>query len=464
MSPKRIHLIATCGMGMASLAGLLKGKGYAVSGSDQNIYPPMSHQLESLGIPIRSPFSPENLNPTPDLVIVGNAVSRNNPEVEAMLARGLPYLSMPQALHDFFLKDRFPIVIAGTHGKTTTSALTGWLLTQTGRSPSFLVGGILKNSGRSYQNGTGPSFVLEGDEYDSAFFDKKPKFLHYAPKILVLNPVEFDHADIYRDLDHVLSAFRELIDSLGSDTLIIHHGQNPNVLSLVRSTSRRSVSFGLGSLTDVGTAGLELQRGTRFHLLLKGKTAIKLSSPLIGRHNVENLLAAVAVLLEMGVSLTEIQEVLPAFQGVKRRQEILGTYRGVTLIDDFAHHPTAISETLKAIRACYPEARLWALFEPRSNTTRRKIFEPLFPDAFQEADETIIAPLYHPEKIEQEERLSPETIVAELSRRGKKARQASSIDEIAGWVGEEARPGDIVCLMSNGAFGGLAEKLTRILQ
>jgi len=417
----------------------LKEKGFEVSGSDHALYPPMSDQLADLKIPVFSGFRAENIEKaTPDLVVVGNAVSKNNEEVGEVERRKIPMLSMPQALHQFFLKDRISIVVAGTHGKTTTAGLLSWMLERLGFSPGFFVGGMLKNFGRSFQVGSGKYFVVEGDEYDTAFFDKGPKFLHYAPQILILNAVEFDHADIYRDLEHLLQSFRQLIALLPKDGLIVVDGENENARRLVQEAACRVIAKNLSE-------------------------APSLKSPLMGRHNQKNLLAVVAVLQHLGVSLEKIQEALLEFQGVKRRQEILATVRGVTVIDDFAHHPTAVRETLLAIRTKYPRGRLWAIFEPRSNTTRRKVFQEEFARAFDSADKIIIAGVYLAEKIPEGERLDPAYLAAEIQARGQEAAFLPMVDDIVVKISQEVKNGDIVCLMSNGAFSGIHQKIVKKL-
>ena len=461
---KRVHLIAICGMGMGALAGLLKARGFEVTGSDQNVFPPMSDQLAALGVSVQSGFSPENLNPAPDLVIIGNAVSRNNPEVEAVLAKGIPYSSMPQCLWERFLQERFRIVVAGTHGKTTTTGLLAWLLERTGNSPGFLVGGLLPNFGGSSQLGEGNCFVVEGDEYDSSCFDKGPKFLHYRPQILILNPIEFDHADIYRDLPHLMTSFEKLVDAMPKEGLVIAHAANSNVRSLLSRIPCRTVTFGITAGADVAATDLRLEEKIRFRLQLRGKDQGELSTPLIGRHNVENLLGVLAVTTELGIPLSSLQLPLSEFRGVKRRQEVLGTFRGVTVIDDFANHPTAIRETLRALRGRYPRARLWAIFEPRSHTTRRRIFQREFVEAFSAADRVVLGAVYQPERIPPDERLDPGQLVADLVRNGKEASYLPAVDEISAAAAREARSGDVICLMSNGSFGDLAGKLIARLQ
>jgi UDP-N-acetylmuramate: L-alanyl-gamma-D-glutamyl-meso-diaminopimelate ligase len=456
-------MIAVCGMGMAPLAGLLKEKGYELTGSDAAFYPPMSDQLTALGIPVKVGYRAENIE-NPDLVIVGNAVSKTNEEVQAVLAKRIPMMSMPEAIEKLFLPGKISLVVAGTHGKTTTSALLAWLLEQSGQKPGFLVGGVLKNFGRSYQVGSGKYFVLEGDEYDSAFFDKGPKFLHYHPQILILNDVEFDHADIYRDLDHLMAAFSQLISLMTKDGLIVASGDHPNVQKLIAQATCRVITFGLENHADLKAERLEFGEMTTFDLVRGGNKIVRIASPLVGRHNVKNLLGVLGALMELGIPLSEINDPLAGFQGVKRRQETLGTVRGITVIDDFAHHPTAVFETLTALRSKYGSRRLWAIFEPRSNTTRRKIFQKDFVGAFDPADQIIIAPPYLPEKIPPEERLDPEQLIGDLKQAGKEARYLPSIDAIVAALGAEAASGDILCFMSNGEFGGIHQKVLQKLR
>lgn len=456
-------MIAIGGTGMASLAGLLKEKGYDVSGSDLTLYPPMSDQLAALGIEVKRGWHAENIALS-DKVIIGNAVSKDNPEVLEVQRLNLPTLSMPQAVSDLFLQDRFPIVIAGTHGKTTTCGLAAWILERTGQSPGFLIGGILKNFGRSYQLGTGNYFVVEGDEYDSAFFDKGPKFLHYKPQMLILNPVEFDHADIYRDLNHVLSAFEKLLTLLPKDGLLVANWDSEHVRRLCRQPPCPLLTVGLHPEAVLRAEHLTFQGGVAFDLVRSGKNLGRIRTPMIGRHNVQNLLAVLGITLELGIPLPEIQTALTEFQGIKRRQEVLKGTGGRILIEDFAHHPTAIRETLAAIRAAYPQGRLWALFEPRSNTARRRVFQKEFVQAFDSADEILLAPVYQPEKIQESERLDEHQLVQDLQKRRKKARRGASIDELVQIVTEESRPQDIICLMSNGSFGGIYQKILAVLE
>ncbi len=460
---ERIHLVATCGMGMGSLAGLLKESGFEVSGSDQNIYPPMSTQLEAIGVALKVGFRPENIDPPPDRVVIGNAVSKGNPEVQAVLQQKIPCLSMPEALYQLFLKGRTPMVVAGTHGKTTTTALLAWLLEKTGHSPGLFAGGVLKNLGKSYQKGAGPYFVVEGDEYDTAFFDKGPKFLHYHPEFLILNPIEFDHADIYRDLPHLMTSFEHLADSIPTSGFVAAQGRNENVRQLLPRFSCRKMTFGLSPEADLSADQISLEGETSFRLLRNGKPLLRLRSPLFGRHNIENLLGILAILLEIGIRPEEIQGPLLEFEGVKRRQELIGHFHDIVLLDDFAHHPTAIHETLLAIRGRFPKRRLWALFEPRSQTTRRRFFQEQFPAAFGPADCVLIAPVYLPEKIPPGELLDPGWIAEKLREEGKQAVACRSFDDLHDSLMKEVTAGDIVCFMSNGNFGGMIQKITDAL-
>jgi len=461
----KIHLIAICGTGMASLAGLLKEKGYEVTGSDQNVYPPMSDQLAAMGAKVLTGYKPENLDIVkPDLVVVGNAISKDNPEVLEVQKRGLTLMSMPQAIAELFLENKFPIVVAGTHGKTTTSSLLAWILERCGQSPSFFIGGILKNFGRSYQLGQGDYFVLEGDEYDTAFFDKGPKFLHYRPKMLILNAVEFDHADIYKDLAHVMASFEKLVALLPPDGLILADGDSDNVRKLIEKAPCKTITFGLESQPALTADQIVFGEKTSFRALRDGVEIGRFESPLPGRHNLKNLLAVLGIALEVGITENDLKRSLSEFESVKRRQDVLGCFRGVTLVDDFAHHPTAVAETLAAMRGKYGPAKLWAIFEPRSNTTRRNIFQSDFAKAFDAADEIVFAAPYLAEKIPEGQRLHPEQIIADLKERGKKAFYLPSIDEIVALIARDAKPGDVVCFMSNGGFGGIYQKTIEALK
>ena len=463
----RVHLIAICGVGMGSLAGLLKSKGYQVTGSDESIYPPMSATLAELGIPVLPGYREEHLRERPDLVVIGNAVSRANPEVEAVLRLGIPYVSFPQALGEFLIGSRRAIVVTGTHGKTTTSALMSWVLVKAGWKPSFFVGGIPLNLGTGFRYGEGDWVVLEGDEYDSAFFDKGPKFLHYRPERVILTSVEFDHADIYRDLDHLKEAFRRLIEIIPPSGSLVACSDYESVEELTGKARCPVVFYGDRAPKDWEVANHRVREGrSLFEPVYKGTSEGTLETPMIGRHNLKNALAVYALARELGIERQSLAEAMATFAGVKRRQEVKGEARGITVIDDFAHHPTAIRETIDAVRFAYPGRRIWAVFEPRSNTSRRRIFQREFPVALARADRIVVAGLYRPDKVPEEERLSPEEVVKEVNRQTGDNRAAwigQNLD-IPAYVAKEAEPGDVILVMSNGGFDGVQDKILEKLK
>jgi UDP-N-acetylmuramate: L-alanyl-gamma-D-glutamyl-meso-diaminopimelate ligase len=463
---RHIHLIAICGVGMSALAGMLQARGFRVTGSDQNVYPPVSTHLKALGIDLRRGFSPDHLADHPDLIVVGNAVSRSNPEVQAMLEQGLPFLSFPQALAEFFLRDRHPIVVAGTHGKTTTASLLAWVLESAGLDPSYMIGGIPRNFGTNYKLGNGTFFVVEGDEYDTAFFDKGPKFLHYRPRSAILTSVEFDHADIYRDLDHVKEAFRRFVRILPPDGYLAAGVDFPHVAELLESAPCRWESYGFANQAHWRAMNVEADEAvTRFLVRHHEQRTGTIRWQSFGRHNIQNALGVVAVAHHLGVSFGDIRRGLQSFAGVKRRQEVRGVVREITVIDDFAHHPTAIHETLAALRARYDGRRLWAIFEPRSATSRRAVFQEDFVEAFAGADRVVIAGLYNPDPLPLEARLSPERLAEEVARRcAKNAVYLPKVEAIVEYVATGAQPGDVVVIMSNGGFGGIHEMLLEALR
>ncbi len=461
-----IHLIAVCGVGMASLAGLLQSCGYRVTGSDQNIYPPMSTYLSEIGIEVLAGFQADHVKPRPDLVIVGNAVSRANPEAQTVLAQNIPYLSFPQALGEFLIGSRKSLVVAGTHGKTTTSALAAWVLTCAGLDPGFFVGGVPVNFSSGWKVGTGDHVVIEGDEYDTAFFDKGPKFLHYRPRHVILTSVEFDHADIYRDLDHVRIAFLRLMDIIPRDGTLVVCNDYPVAGEIAAAARCGRVLYGDGAGSDWRAINLECHQGrTFFEPCYRGQSEGRIEVGLIGRHNVKNALAVYALGRAIGIERTQLLGGFASFRGVKRRQEMRGERRGVLVMDDFAHHPTAVRETIEAVQSAYNGRRLWAVFEPRSNTSKRNIFEKEFARALAMADRVLVASVYQPEKVADGERLSVENVVAAINRSGVKdrARQITTADEIAGTIAREAQPGDLVLVMSNGGFDNVHEKILRAL-
>jgi UDP-N-acetylmuramate: L-alanyl-gamma-D-glutamyl-meso-diaminopimelate ligase len=451
---------------MAALGAMLKRRGYDVRGSDQDIYPPMSTFLEREKVVTLSGYRAEHITPDLDLVVVGNAVSRGNPEVEEVLDRKIRYCSLPEAVREHFLWGARSIVIAGTHGKTTTASLVGWLLTSAGRDPSVLVGGIaadLGEEGSSYRIGQGRDFVIEGDEYDSAFFDKTAKFLKYLPDIAVVGNIEFDHADIYEDLDEIKLAFRRLVNLIPRRGLLLVGADSSQALGLREFSRCRSETFGLSDDSDWQASGLRVMpTGTSFHVRHLAESFGSFDVPLLGEHNVRNALAAVAVGAALGLTATELAEGLRAFHGVRRRLEEVGTVGGVTLYDDFAHHPTAVAETLRALRAAHPDRRIVAIFEPRSASSCRRVFQKAFVGALGAADEVIVAAVYR-SNLPDSERLSAEELVADLETAGRHARYIPRVDDIVSTVARERRAGDLVVVMSNGGFGGIHQKLLTAL-
>ena len=463
---RHIHLIAICGVGMSALAGMLQARGFRVTGSDQNVYPPMSTQLAALGIDLRQGFSADHLADHPDLIVVGNAVSRSNPEVQAMLVQGIPFVSLPQALAEFFLVDHHPIVVVGTHGKTTTASLMAWVLESAGLDPSYMIGGIPHNFGTNYKLGQGAFFVVEGDEYDTAFFDKGPKFLHYRPRTAILTSVEFDHADIYRDLDHVKEAFRRFVHILPADGYLAAGVEFPHVADLLTSVPCRWEGYGFADQAQWRAAQVDVdEEATHFLVQHQQQRLGTIRSALVGQHNIQNALGVIAVASHLGLSFEGIRAGLQSFTGIKRRQEVRGVVRQITVIDDFAHHPTAIRATLAALRARYCGRRLWAIFEPRSATSRRATFQQEFIGAFAEADRVVIAALFNPDGISPDIRLSPERLAHEIaSQCAKAAVYLSEVDAIVDHVATGARAGDVVVIMSNGGFGDIHEKLLEALR
>jgi UDP-N-acetylmuramate: L-alanyl-gamma-D-glutamyl-meso-diaminopimelate ligase len=450
---------------MATLAALLKRRGHDVSGSDQNVYPPMSDFLLGEGIAIMTGYAAEHVGADVDLVVVGNAISRGNAELESVLERKIRYCSLPEAIRDHFLWGARSIVIAGTHGKTTTTSLTGGLLTHGRLDPTVLIGGIALNfdGGSSYRIGSGRDFVIEGDEYDSAFFDKTAKFLKYLPDVAVINNVEFDHADIYADLDAVLLAFRRLCNLVPRNGLLLLGADSPHAAGLVKHVVSPMETFGTADSADWQATDIESADGlTHFKLRRRGEPFGRFASPLLGVHNVRNAVAAIAVGSHVGIDAADLADGLRAFKGIKRRLEIVGTAADVTVLDDFAHHPTAVHETLAALRTGYPDRRIWAVFEPRSASSCRRVFQDDFARSFGGADEVVVAAVFR-SSLPESERLSAEQLVDDLRARKQHARYIPAIDDIVSTVVDEHRPGDVVVLMSNGGFGGIHRKLLAAL-
>ncbi|MCE3010213.1 MAG: UDP-N-acetylmuramate:L-alanyl-gamma-D-glutamyl-meso-diaminopimelate ligase [Proteobacteria bacterium] len=460
-----IHLMGICGTAMASLAGLLKDRGFQITGSDSNPYPPMSTQLESLGISIMKPYRAENLNPKPDFVIVGNVISKTNPEAAELLKSDIPFTSLPQAMGEFIIEDRESIVIAGTHGKTTTTSLMSWVATELGVQPGFLIGGIAKNFSKSFQNPRGNYFVIEGDEYDTAFFDKVPKFTHYRPKHVILTSVEFDHADIYKDLDAVKSAFRLLLKKTPKNGTFLYWGEDANIRSLIADClTVKKYSYGFQGC-DYLISGTKTQgETTEFKVSFQGSDLGIFHVPLSGQYNVLNATAVIGLCHQQGWDLEKVKVALKSFLGVKRRQEVLGEPRGILVIEDFAHHPTAVKETLRGLKEKYPGRRVHAIFEPRSATSRRKVFQKDYVQAFKQSEFTYLAQAFDTSKIDESERFSSQELSQDLREQSMKAHDFATVDEIVNAVTGEAKPGDMVVVMSNGGFEGIYQKLLLSLE
>jgi UDP-N-acetylmuramate: L-alanyl-gamma-D-glutamyl-meso-diaminopimelate ligase len=457
---KSIYIIAICGTGMASLAGLLKGSGYEVTGSDTSIYPPMSTLLEQMEISIKPGYRKENIAGDIDLVVVGNAVSKDNEEVLAVQEAGIPYISFPQALARFFLEGRKSLVVTGTHGKTTTTSLLSWVFHATGQNPGFMVGGWLKNFDTNHRVPQGDYFITEGDEYDTAFFDKGPKFLHYQPFAAILTGIEFDHADIFDNLDQIKSAFRKFVNLVDPEGFLLVAFSDENTKDVLESASCEIETYGFSPQADWSVSDYRFEGGHgTFTLNHKGKETGQFRLPMIGRHNVLNTAAVAAVAIKCGVAADKVAKALEGFQGIKRRQEVVGIKNEVTVIDDFAHHPTAIHLTLEAVREAWPDSRIWAVFEPRSATSRRKTFQDQLPESFRLADRTLISSLFAPEKLAAEERLDPEQVVKTIQEKGGEAWFFQGADPIVNFIVEQQQPGDVVLVMSSGGFDGIHQKL-----
>ncbi|MDD9827531.1 MAG: Mur ligase family protein [Deltaproteobacteria bacterium] len=474
-----IHFIAIAGTGMGSLAGLLRARGHRVTGSDEGVYPPMSDSLAAWGIPVALGFRPENvLAERPDLVVIGNAVRAENPEARAVMEAGIPHQSFPQALFEHAMRGRRRIAVTGTHGKTTTTSMVATLLHEAGRDPSMLVGGIAQNFDGSFRDGAGPDFVVEGDEYDTAFFDKSPKFLHYRPQIAILTSIEFDHADVYRDLGHMQGEFAKLLRAMPRDGAVVAAAGSEAIEEVLRHAPCRVLRYGVESAAaDFCAQNLEAgPEGTRFGIETTAPPAAPQSSggqtrallPAYGAYNVNNALAAVAAAQLCGVPLAQAAAALAAWRGVKRRQEVRGAARGITLVDDFAHHPTAVRETLAGLRARFPGRRLVAVFEPRSNTSRRARFEADFARALEAADFVLIQQVADEALYsafgETPERLDAGRVAAQLETAGTPAAACADVDAIVERLAASCEPGDVVVTLSNGGFGGIWERLLQRLE
>lgn len=453
-----------CGTAMASLAGLLKDRGFKVTGSDANPYPPMSTQIEKLGIPLMKGYSAKNLHPKPDFVVVGNVISANNEEAQELVKLGIPYTSLPKAMGEFIIADRESIVISGTHGKTTTTSLMSWVAECAGHKPGFLIGGVPKNFSLSFRNPQGKYFVIEGDEYDTAFFDKVPKFIHYKPRHVVLTSVEFDHADIYKDLDAVKDAFARLMKLIPADGTLIACADDKNVMALKGlCAAQNTYTYGLKGGDFHARILSSDAEGTRFEVEFRGEKLGPYTVPMAGEYNILNAAAVVAMSKVLGFDPMKVDQGLKTFQGVKRRQDILGEPGGVLVIEDFAHHPTAVRETVKAVQDRYPGRRVFSVFEPRSATSRRKVFQKDYVDAFSIAHEILLARAFDQTKIDEGNRFSSEELIADLKNQGRSAGVFDSADAIVADLAKRTKKGDVVLIMSNGGFDGIYEKLLKTL-
>jgi UDP-N-acetylmuramate: L-alanyl-gamma-D-glutamyl-meso-diaminopimelate ligase len=460
----RIHLIGICGTAMATLAALLKSRGYDVRGSDQNVYPPMSEFLQQQNIVTFQGYRAENISPDISLVVVGNAISRGNVELEEVLDRKIRYCSLPEAVRDYFLWGSRSVVVAGTHGKTTTTSLTGWLLAHGGADPSVFVGGIAENFDGSFRVGGGREFVIEGDEYDSAFFDKTPKFLKYLPDIAIVNNIEFDHADIYPDLAAIRLAFQRFVNLIPRRGLLLLGADNAEAQALKDRARCKVETFGTADGADWQAHELRVVgTSTTFNVRLHGQPIGSFEVPLLGAYNVRNALAAMAVAAAVGIDTETLAAGLRQFKGVRRRMQLRGTVGGVSVYDDFAHHPTAIAETLTGVRTAFPGKRLWAIFEPRSATSCRRIFQSEFAQALSRAD-IVVLPAVFRSNLPDDERLSAEQLVADLAATGADARYIPQVDAIVQTVSRESRTGDVVVVMSNGGFDDIHQKLLTALE
>lgn len=453
-TPQRVHFLGICGTAMGSVAAAMHDAGFTVTGQDDKVYPPMSDFLRDKGIAITAGYDPAEI-PSADLIVVGNAMTRGNPAVEAVLNRKLPYSSLPETLKHFFLRGRHNLVVTGTHGKTTTTSLLAWIFESAGRAPSYLIGGIPANLGQGACLRDSKHFILEGDEYDTAFFDKRSKFIHYLPELVIVNNIEFDHADIYRDLDEIKTSFRRLLNIVPSGGMVLVNADDPNCLDVAKTCPAPVVEVGFSPnaanrVRDVA----HTPAGSAFSLFGE-----RFEIPLSGDFNIRNAAMAASAAHSYGISIDEIRAAFATFRGIKRRQEVRGVANGITVVDDFGHHPTAIRETIAGLRSRFPGSRLWAVFEPRSNTTRRAVFQHDLPAAFGQADGVFIAQVARLEQLPENERLDPEKVVADIAASGKPAFYEPTADDIIERLKPLTASGDVVAVFSNGGFDGIHSKL-----
>jgi UDP-N-acetylmuramate: L-alanyl-gamma-D-glutamyl-meso-diaminopimelate ligase len=455
-----VHFIGIGGTAMASVAGAMKDKGFAVSGSDQNVYPPMSGFLADKQIAVMNGYAESNLNHKPDLVVVGNAISRGNPEAEVVLERKLRFCSLPELLKEYFIRGKRSVVVTGTHGKTTTTSLLAWVFEHNGLNPSYLIGGIPNNFGQGARFTDSEWFIIEGDEYDTAFFDKRSKFVHYLPEVAIINNLEFDHADIFSSIEEIQTSFKRFINLIPRNGQLFGNGDSPSLASLLNVTHCPVKRFGLAEDNAVRAFNLKLgPTASEFEI-----PSAKFHIDLVGELNVRNALAVVAAAKHCGLKNSQIQSGFSTFKGIKRRMEIRGISGGVTVVDDFGHHPTAIRETLRALRLKFASQKIWAVFEPRSNTTRRNVFQQELALAFQDADAVVVSQVAKLEQLQPEERLNPEQLMRDIQSLGKPTSYLVDVDAIVEHLGQNAQGGDVICVFSNGAFGGIHGKLLERLK
>ncbi|SDU16626.1 UDP-N-acetylmuramate:L-alanyl-gamma-D-glutamyl-meso-diaminopimelate ligase [Desulfobacula phenolica] len=459
---KKIHLIAACGTGMGTLACILKDMGYSISGSDQNVYPPMSDFLADKGVKLFEGYDEANLDHSPDLVVIGNAITRHNVEAQAVLKKGIPYISMPQAVNKFIAKDKKIILVTGTHGKTTTSSIMAHILFEAGMDPSFMIGGILKDFNSSFRIGNGEYMVIEGDEYDTAFFDKGPKFMHYDPDIIIMTGIEFDHADIFTGIDHIKTVFSKFVKKNEKTSHIIAFDNNDNLNQILTASKASVETYGNKGQWSFSN---HMQKTSKTFFDVQGPDkAICVETDLVGRHNLFNCLACIAAAHRIGINDQIVCRALKTFSGIKRRQEVRGIKQGITVMDDFAHHPTAVRETIKAVKPFYKDGRVIAVFEPRTNTSMRNVFQDIYPDSFLDADMVCVCEPQVKKNIPEKEKFSIRKLVADIETKGISAYHFENSDAVINFLKPELRSNDLVLIMSNGGFDNIHNKLLESIE